>query len=80
MEPKSILGSNISFDRAKSKDRKSLIYGQRPQRRKHDDKVRLIFTYNASNPPVHQWVREARKVLDRNDRATQELTKDGDRC
>ena len=31
--------------------------------------MRLIFTHNASNPPVHKWVREARTLLVRNDQA-----------
>ena len=51
------------------KDRKSLILGQRPQKKKNDGKVRLIFTHNASNPPIHKWVREAKTLLVRSDQA-----------
>ena len=60
---------NKQFEMAKSKDRKELIYKPRPQKLKDDGKTRLIFTYNASNPPIHQWVREAKKLLVRNDKA-----------
>ena len=52
------------FEKAKVKDRKSLIYRQRPEKKKKvDGKVRLIFTHNASNPPVHKWLRESQKLL-----------------
>ena len=58
------------FEKAKIKDRKSLIYRQRPEKKKKvDGKVRLIFTHNASNPPVHKWLRESQKLLVRNDQA-----------
>jgi hypothetical protein len=57
------------FQKAKVKDRKELIFKQRSQRNKSDGRVRLIFTHNASNPPVHQWVREAKRLLVRNDQA-----------
>ena len=57
------------FERAKCEDRKTLIYKQRPQKKQNDKKVRLIFTHNTSNPPIHRWVRESRKLLIRNDQA-----------
>ena len=46
------------FERAKVKDRKDLIYKSRPRKLKNDDKTRLIFTYNVSNPPIYKWVRK----------------------
>ena len=39
--------------------------------KKADNKVRLIFTYNEANPPIHKWLREAKKLLVRNDKAKQ---------
>ena len=50
------------FRKASSKQRKDIIFQQRKQTVK-DDKVRLIFTYNKSNPPLHQWVRQSKKLL-----------------
>ena len=55
------------FRKAKEKDRKQLIFNQRKQPPKND-KVRLIFTHTAANPPIHQWLREGKKHLARNDR------------
>jgi hypothetical protein len=57
------------FEKAERKDRKQLINKPRPQKQKKDGKTRLIFTYNASNPPIHQWVRDAKELLVRNDKA-----------
>ena len=54
---------------AKKKDRKSILNSRR--KRKSDDRVRLIFTHNNSNPPVYQWIREAKKLLVKNDKAKQ---------
>ena len=34
-----------------------------------DGKIRLIFTHNEKNPPIHQWIRQSRKCLDRNEKA-----------
>ena len=34
-----------------------------------DKKVRLIFTYNKGNPPLHKWIREAKRFLLKDDRA-----------
>ena len=57
------------FGRAKEKDRKSLIFKQRKGKATDDKKVRLIFTHNAKNPPLHQWLREGKKLLARNEKA-----------
>ena len=57
------------FSRAEKKDRKSLIFQQREPKKKSDDKIRLIFTHNAKNPPVHMWLRQAKRLLNRNDKA-----------
>ena len=51
------------FEKAKSKDRKALIFQKRKQNEGEDKKVRLIFTYNRSNPPLHKWIRESKKFL-----------------
>ena len=56
------------FEEAKKKDRKKLIYQGR-KKKKCDDKVRLIFTHNEGNPPIHQWLRECKKLLVRNEKA-----------
>ena len=57
------------FERAKKKNRKSLIFQARKPSDQPDKKVRFIFTHNQSNPPIHMWVREGQKLLARNDRA-----------
>ena len=57
------------FKRALGKERKDLIFGQRKKGNQNDKKVRLIFTQNQGNPPIHQWVRDSKKFLTRNDRA-----------
>ena len=59
---------NTKFEEARKKERKELIYQGRKQK-KCDDKVRLIFTHNEGNPPIHQWLRECKKLLVRNDKA-----------
>ena len=51
------------FEKAKSKDRKSLIFQKRKEVKGQDRKVRLIFTYNRGNPPLHKWIRESKKFL-----------------
>ena len=38
---------------------------------KTDNKVRMIFTHNVSNPPINQWIRESKKYLVKNDQAKQ---------
>ena len=58
---------NIS--RAKKKDRRCQIYQNKQNKNQPDGKVRLIFTHNAKNPPIHKWIRESRKFLDRNQKA-----------
>ena len=55
--------------RAKTKERKGLIFQQRKNKAKSDDKVRLIFTHGAANPPIHMWIREGKKLLSRNEQA-----------
>ena len=57
------------FEKAKLKDRKTLIYQPRKQKTKSDDKVRLIITHSQANPPMHKWIRESKKLLARNDEA-----------
>ena len=56
------------FRRAKQNDRKTLIQ-QKRKNKKNNDKVRLIFTHNSANPPIHQWLREAKGHLEKNDQA-----------
>ena len=52
----------MQFNKAKLKDRKKLIFQERKQ--KHGDKkVRLIFTHNEGNPPLHKWVRESKQFF-----------------
>ena len=51
------------------KDRRSLIFQQRKERKKSDDKVRLIMTHSQANPPIHKWLRESKHLLARNDEA-----------
>ena len=41
----------------------------RKEKSKGDRKVRLIFTHTKSNPPIHSWIRQAKKLLIRNDQA-----------
>ena len=57
------------FDLAKKNSRKSLINKKRKDKKGEDKKVRLIFTYNQSNPPLHKWVREAKKYLLKDEKA-----------
>ena len=49
-------------------DRSQLI-NQNRRKKKKDDKVRCIFTYNEGNPPLHQWLRQAKKCLVKNEKA-----------
>ena len=49
--------------KAKSKDRKSIIFQQRKKKNEGDDRIRLIFTHNAQNPPIHKWLRTSKKCL-----------------
>ena len=54
MYPKELVKKHI--DRAKTLDRKTQIYKKKVTTQA-DKKVRLIFTYNQSNPPIHKWIR-----------------------
>ena len=55
------------FSRAKKFERKDLIHQSRKKNK--TDKVRCIFTYNEGNPPLHQWLRQAKKCLLKNEKA-----------
>ena len=57
------------FTRAKKSDRSQLIHQNR--KKKKDDKVRCIFTFNEGNPPLHLWLRQAKKCLLKNEKAKQ---------
>ena len=63
--PEVLVDEGIS--RAQKIDRKTQIYKKKKQTR--DGKVRLIFTHNAHNPPIHQWIRKGKKFLERNENA-----------
>ena len=65
--PSDIIDSK--FEKAKKKQRKSLIYQSRKDKNVNDDKVRLIFTHSQANPPIHQWIRQSKHLLQRNDKA-----------
>ena len=58
----------MQFEKAKSQDRKELIFKQRKMK-KCDNKVRLIFTHNQANPPIHQWVRQCKDQLMKNEKS-----------
>ena len=60
---------NEKFSEAKKKTRKDLIHQNRKGGRGEDKKVRLIFTHNRGNPPLHMWLRESKKCLLKNDKA-----------
>ena len=57
------------FGRAKQEDRKNLIFGDRKNKKKNNGKVYFIFTHNQSNPPIHMWLRDCKRQLERNDEA-----------
>ena len=65
--PEELVDTQIG--RAKQKDRKELIFKQRKHKTKSDNRVRLIFTQNKVNPPIHMWVRQCKQLLVRNDKA-----------
>ena len=46
-----------------------MIHQNRKGGRGEDKKVRLIFTHNRGNPPLHMWLRESKKCLLKNDKA-----------
>ena len=60
---------NEKFSEAKKKTRKDLIHQNRKGGRGEDKKVRLIFTQNRGNPPLHMWLRDSKKFLLKNDKA-----------
>ena len=51
------------FEKAKLKDRKAIIFQERKKKNKGDKKVRLIFTHNRGNPPLHKWMRDSKTFL-----------------
>ena len=58
---------DMQIEKAKGKDRKQLSYQGRKGRKKNDKKVRLIFTNNEANPPIHKWLDgEKVKILEDN--------------
>ena len=57
------------FKKSKKKERKSLIFQEPKPKNVKDNKVRLVFTHSRASPPIHQWVREAKHLLKRNDKA-----------
>ena len=59
--PVKLIESKI--DRAKLKDRKEMIFQKRKNKNKNYKKVRLIFTHNQGNPPLHAWIRESKNLL-----------------
>ena len=58
-----------NFTKAKKKDRKGLIFQERKKKSQNDEKTRLIFTFNKNNPPIHSWIRQGKKILNRNEKA-----------
>ena len=63
--PNDLIENQIT--RAKNKNRRCQIY--QSKQKPTNEKVRLIFTHNENNPPIHQWIRQSRKLLDRNEKA-----------
>jgi hypothetical protein len=49
-------------EKAKLKQRKDIIFQERKKKSK-DKKIRLIFTHNNQNPPLHKWIRQGKKYL-----------------
>jgi hypothetical protein len=60
---------NAQFDKAQKKDRKELLSQDRKKKTSDENKVRLIFTHNQANPPIHMWLRDCKRSLERNDLA-----------
>ena len=63
--PKNLI--NKKFHKARQHNRRDLIFKQRKPPQK-DDKIRLVFTHTAANPPIHKWLREGKKHLSKNER------------
>ena len=57
------------FAEAEKRSRQDLIFQKRKQNNLQNDKVRLIFTHNRGNPPLHQWLRESKQCLLKNEKA-----------
>ena len=51
------------FQKARKRERNSLIFQERKKKEGDEKKVRLIFTHNRGNPPLHKWIRESKKLL-----------------
>ena len=60
---------NSKFRKAKKNTRNGLIHQHRHEKSREDKKVRLIFTFNRGNPPLHAWLRGAKKCLIKDERA-----------
>ena len=52
---------------AKKKDRRSLIFQSSKKCNGGKKKVRLMFTHNKTNPPIHKWLRLCKPILDKNE-------------
>ena len=63
--PNNLIDKKIG--KAQKRSRENIL--RRNPKKKADNKVRLIFTHNAANPPINKWIRESQKVLLRNDEA-----------
>ena len=57
------------FDEAKKRPRGDLIFQNRKRNFVANDKVRLFFTHNRGYPPLHQWIRESKQCLFKNEKA-----------
>ena len=57
------------FEKAKHTNRKNLIFQERKKKNLDENRVRLIFTHNQANPPIHMWLRDCKRHLERNDQA-----------
>ena len=65
--PEKLIKSKFAL--ARNRTRANLIHQNRHEKNTDNAKVRLIFTYNQGNPPLHMWFREAKKCLIKDDRA-----------
>ena len=63
--PNNLIDKKIG--KAQKRSRENIL--RRNPKKKADNKVRLIFTHNAANPPINKWIRESQKVLLINDEA-----------
>ena len=60
---------NSKYATAQKRTKSSLIHQSRHEKSGEDKKVRLIFTHNKGNPPLHQWFREAKKCRVKDNKA-----------